>query len=198
MTELRIIGYSILIEAAVQRIAVSKYDREVEAVMVPVEAIANTPMFSGLTDEQLANIAEISHRVTFEAGATAFLEGQRASTLFVIEEGKVALEMRAQLDPNLPPRHTIVDVLSPGDTMAWSALVEPHVLTMSARCVKKTVCIAVDGAGLRQLMAADCSLGFKILQRLAGVMSRRLKDTREQLVGERGLALVYESLRDSC
>lgn len=166
--------------------------------MVPVEALAKTSMFQGLSHSELAEIAELSHYETFDPGATIFLEGRPADKLYIIEEGKVALEMKIQSGPDQPPRHTIIDVLSPGETFAWSALVEPHILTLSARCVKRTKVISVDAAGLRRLMAADCALGFQILQRLVGVISARLRDTREQLIGERGLSLMYESLREGC
>lgn len=166
--------------------------------MVPVEVLAKWPMFEGLSHAELADIAEISQRLVFEAGETIFVEGNVADKLYVLEDGKVALEMRVQMDPSQPVRHTIIDVLGPGEPFAWSALVEPYVLTMSARCVKRCTAIAVDAAGLRRLMAADCGLGFILLQRLAAVISRRLRDTREQLVGERGLSLMYESLREGC
>lgn len=166
--------------------------------MVPVEALAKTPIFNGLSQKQLEAIAEVSQRQVVETGATIFLEGQQAVRIFVLEDGKVALEMMIQLDPAQQPRHTIIDVLAPGDLLAWSALVDPYVLTMSARCIKRASLIAVNAADLHKLMDADCLLGFTIMQRLAGVVSRRLHDTRAQLVGERGLALMYESLRDSC
>jgi CRP-like cAMP-binding protein len=166
--------------------------------MVPVEALAKTPIFQGLSQNHMEAIAEISQRQVVETGATIFLEGQQASRVFVLEDGKVALEMKIQLDPSQQPRHTIIDVLAPGDLFAWSALVDPFVLTMSARCVKRASLIVVNAADLRRLMEGDCLLGFTIMQRLAGVISRRLHDTRAQLVGERGLALMYESLRDSC
>ncbi len=166
--------------------------------MVPVEALANKPIFEGLSHAELADIAEVSQRVTFEPGDTVFLEGQQADKLYVLEDGKVALEMRVQLDPNQPVRHTIIDVLGPSEVFAWSALVEPFVLTMSARCVKRSTAIAVDASALRRLMSADCSLGFTVMQRLAVVISRRLRDAREQIVGERGLSLMYESLREGC
>ena len=160
--------------------------------MVPVEALAKTPMFQGLSDEHLKAIAEISQRQVFETGATIFREGQQATHAYVLEDGKVALEMKIQLEPKLPSRHTIIDVLLPGDMFAWSAFVEPYTLMMSARCVTRATVIAVDAAALRRLMAEDCSLGFAVLKRLTAVMSRRLMDTRAQLVGEHGLALVSD------
>ncbi|MCL4466063.1 MAG: cyclic nucleotide-binding domain-containing protein [Chloroflexi bacterium] len=166
--------------------------------MVPVEALAKTPMFQGLSQKHLEAIAEISQLQVFDTGATIFLEGQQAVRLFALEDGKVALEMKIQLDPSQTPRHTIIDVLSPGDVFAWSALVEPYALTMSARCIKRATVVAINADDLRKLLEADCSLGFTVMVRLAGVISRRLHDTRAQLIGERGLALMYESLRDSC
>ncbi|MHB1414901.1 MAG: Crp/Fnr family transcriptional regulator [Chloroflexota bacterium] len=166
--------------------------------MVPVEMLADTPMFKGLPKSHLEEIAEISHKVQYGQGETIFLEGQRADTLYVLLEGKIALDMKINLGPNHQPKPTTIDILSPGDSFGWSALVEPHVLTSSARTIKASSVIAVDGVGLREFMAEDCSLGFVILQRLSVVISRRLREAREQMVGERGLALIYESLRDSC
>lgn len=166
--------------------------------MVPVEALAQTPMFQSLSHAELADIAELSHRLDFEPGAAIFVEGRQADRLYILEEGKVVLEMKVEAGPDEPPRHTIIDVLSPGETFAWSSLVEPYTFTLSARCVKRCKVIAIDALGLRQLMQGDAALGFVILQRLAGIISRRLRDTREQLVGERGLSIVYDSLRDSC
>ncbi|MDA8216425.1 MAG: Crp/Fnr family transcriptional regulator [Dehalococcoidales bacterium] len=165
--------------------------------MVPVEALAKTPMFRGLSDKHLEAIAEISQRQVFETGATIFLEGQPAVYTFILEDGKVALEMKIQLEPNQPPRHTIIDVLFPGDPFAWSAFVEPYTLMLSARCITRATVIAVNAAELRQLLAADCVLGYAIMQRQTQVMSRRLHDTRAQLIGEHGLALMGDSLRYS-
>jgi hypothetical protein len=85
-----------------------------------------------------------------------------------------------------------VDMITKGESMGWSAVVEPYVYTLGALCVDDAQLIAFDSFGLRKLMDEDCALGFKIMQAVASVISLRLTHTRIILVGERGLSVLTE------
>lgn len=50
-----------------------------------------------------------------------------------------------------------------------------------ARCQEDSLVITVDRAGLRRLMGRDCYLGFVIMEKLAEIISMRLRETRLQL-----------------
>jgi hypothetical protein len=76
--------------------------------------------------------------------------------------------------------------------MGWSAVVEPFVYTLSARCLEDSKVIAIDSVKLRELMEADNALGYRIMQAAARVISTRLQNTRVILVGERGLSTMTE------
>lgn len=48
-------------------------------------------LFEGLTQGQLAKVAQIGHSRTYPAGAFLFREGETGQEMFVIAEGKVRI-----------------------------------------------------------------------------------------------------------
>jgi CRP/FNR family cyclic AMP-dependent transcriptional regulator len=162
--------------------------------MAKLDVIQGTRIFQGLSTEQLHKLDSISREETYAAGQYIFREGDQARSLYIIEEGKVILEMRIAPLPKhrLSPQAT-VDVLIKGDIIAWSALVEPHILTFSAQAVDRCKLIALDGIKLLELMDSDPAMGYEIMRRLSEVIASRLNHTRQTLISERGLALLSQA-----
>jgi len=52
---------------------------------------------------------------------------------------------------------------------------------MSARCLEETKVIALDGERLWSLLEEDHSIGYKIMQRLVGMVSSRLRNAKDML-----------------
>jgi CRP-like cAMP-binding protein len=107
-------------------------------------------------------------------------------------EGKIALFMDTYVGTGKPPLQVTVDFITRGESMGWSAVVEPYIYTLSARCLEDTKLISFDSEKLRDMMEEDNALGFKIMQSTAKVISSRLTHTRIILVGERGLSTLTE------
>jgi CRP-like cAMP-binding protein len=100
--------------------------------------------------------------------------------------------MDTDMGHNKPPLQVTVDIITKGESLGWSAVVEPYAYTLAARCLDDTKFIAFDAFQLRKLMEEDCALGFKIMHAVAKVISARLNHTRIILVGERGLSVLTE------
>jgi hypothetical protein len=96
------------------------------------------------------------------------------------------------MGPHKPPMQVTVDMITKGESMGWSAVVDPYLYTLGALCIDDAKLIAIDSFGLRKLMDEDCILGFKLMQVVAKVISARLTHTRIILVGERGLSVVTD------
>lgn len=162
--------------------------------MTKLDVIQGTRIFQGLSTEQLHKLDSISREETYAAGQYIFREGDQAQSLYIIEEGKVILEMRIAPLPKhrLSPQAT-VDVLIKGDIVGWSALVEPHILTFSAQAVDRCKLIVLVGIQLRELMDSDPVMGYEIMRRLSEVIASRLTHTRQTLISERGLALLSQA-----
>jgi CRP-like cAMP-binding protein len=122
-------------------------------------------------------IAEIASPVQWNGGAIVFREGDRDSLLYVVEEGRVAIEV------NLPGRGKVtILTVGPGEVFGWSSLFDERPKTAGARTTEPTRALALDAARLRGLCEADPRLGYVLTRRILEVVSERLKATRMQLL----------------
>lgn len=161
--------------------------------MAVLDVIQRSQIFQRLRTEQLQRVASISREETYEAGRSIFREGDQARSLYILEEGKVILEMRiAPLPEHRPPPQATVDVVVKDEIFGWSALVEPFMFTFSARAVDPCKVVAVEASQLLELMDSDHAMGYEVMSRLSQVIASRLTHTRQTLISERGLALLSQ------
>lgn len=162
--------------------------------MTKLDIIKENYMFRELTPDELGKIDAIAQEKTYEAGQSVFKEGDQASHLYILEEGRVLLEMRIAPYPERSPSPSaVIDVVSKGEVFGWSALVPPNVFTLSASTADKCRIVAIDGAKLYELMEFNPLMGYEIVKRLAKIAAIRLKRSREMLMSERGLALLSQA-----
>ncbi len=147
------------------------------------ELIAAAPLFTGLSQAQLALIAGCGGNEHFAAGAELFHEGDQADRFFLIRTGSVALELEA------PGRgRLVIETLQPGEVVGWSWLFEPYRWQFDARAREPTRVVAFDGACLRGKCEADHELGYQMMRRFAISVTERLQATRLQLLDVYGHA----------
>ncbi len=96
------------------------------------------------------------------------------------------------LGAHRPPMQVTVDIITKGDVMGWSAVVEPYLYTLGAKCIDDTKVITFDAEKLREILNADKALGFKFMHAIAKVIAARLTHTEIILVGERVLSVLTE------
>ena len=145
--------------------------------MVPVEILKNLDVFDGLTPLELEAITEISEIVTFPRGSMIFREGDEADDLFLLLSGKVSIEFEVG-------RHqdAVVHSVMPGQAFGWSGLIHPYLFTASARAAEDSKVVTVQRDRLRKLLDMDCHMGFVIMEKLAELITARLRDARIQLI----------------
>ena len=161
--------------------------------MAKLDIIQQSRVFRGLNSQQLQKIVSISREDTYTTRQAIFKEGEPAQNFYILEEGKAILEMRlAPVGEHSPSPLATIDVIVKGETFGWSALVEPHIFTLSATTADKSRVIAVDGGKLRELMDADPVMGYQVMAGLSEVIASRLSHTRQMLLSERGLALLSQ------
>jgi CRP-like cAMP-binding protein len=157
-----------------------------------VKALRGCSLFSGLTDDELALLGPMSRIRDLEAGARVFSEGDSADQLYVLVDGKVALEMRIRFGPGKADRQATAEVVSPGEPCGWSALVEPYVYTMSAVCLEPCRVAAIPAPLLRDLLA-NCPMGLTVMKKLAQLIATRARHSRDTLL--HALAIMSHDLK---
>ena len=153
--------------------------------MTAKQVLKECRVFAALTDAELEKIASLAVEKEYEAGTTIFQEGDSANELFVLQEGKVAVQMTLPVSSAQMSRRVTVDIITGNEVLGWSAIVEPYVYTLTAVCLQKAKVLAINGIKLRPLLQDNLNIGYEVLRGLIKVVASRLDDTRQVLVSER-------------
>ncbi len=143
------------------------------------QVLATSQLFKRLTNKELDKITKFCSEEVYEAGATVLKEGDVGNRLYIVEEGKVVLEMTIRLGTG-SGRQGAIDVVTKSQSFGWWGG-ESYIHTMTARCIEKTKVIVLDGIGLWRLLEDDHDVGYKVMKRLVGMVSSRLLGTRDML-----------------
>jgi CRP-like cAMP-binding protein len=160
--------------------------------MVSVDLLKGYDFFKGFSEEQVKKLADIATEESYKAGFQLWKKGAPAKTLYLLERGKVVLDIDTYMGTARPPMQVTVDIVTKGEAMGWSAVIEPYVYTLGARCIDDFKAIAFDGAKLRELLNKDIKLGYVFMHATAKVIATRLTHTEIILIGERGLSVLSE------
>lgn len=160
-----------------------RVEKHLERRTYKVRALRATEPFEDLSDSQVGRIVNLCREEIHEAGTTLFSEGDEANTLYLVREGKVALLTRS--GPSPTAEMVTVDVVTRGRCFGWSALVAPHVFTLSAKCLEKSRILALARTDMQRLFAEDPDMGYKVMGRLTTIIASRFEATRDKLMRAR-------------
>lgn len=139
--------------------------------------LAEIPLLSGMSESTLVQLANMSELRRWNANEILFREGAECRDLFLLQRGKVQLQMRVPGHGSIP-----ILTLGPGQLVAWSAFLGTGEMTTSAVALEETEALAVIGGKLKDLCEHDHNFGYRFVERLAGALARRLVATRLQLL----------------
>jgi CRP-like cAMP-binding protein len=142
-----------------------------------VEALGQHAFLRGLSTPHLEKLAGCAQQITLTADQFLGREKEAATTWYLIQSGRVAIEVRRS-----GPTPVRVLVLGPGDIVGWSWLVPPHRWQFDVRVLDSVQALALDADALRTLCDSDHELGYQILKRLIVVVSGRLSATQKQVL----------------
>ena len=145
--------------------------------MFDARVLGALPFAAGLPAPALAELAGIARAQAFPAKAVIFREGVICPDLFVVEAGRVAIEMHV-------PGRGAVRVLTVGDgeLLGWSALLGDGRMTATAMAIDDTRLVVIPGNSLRDLCQRSHEVGWQVMQQVAKALSARLIATRLQLL----------------
>ena len=153
--------------------------------------VATSRLFQGLDESQLVRIASIERSEHYSSDTVLFQEDDRLTDLYIVEKGAVRLTMDARLwNADLTLR-SIVTIVAESGTFGWSALLAPHLATLSAETEGAANLIALNGQALFALMEDDHRMGYHVMGGLAALVASRLEATRLSLMSERARDLEH-------
>jgi CRP-like cAMP-binding protein len=158
--------------------------------MVSETFLKECDIFSGLNDAQLKKLIAIAKEEIFAPGTLVFKIGEPATHLYLVEKGKVFLEMKGDMGPTRPPMTVTVDVVTRREALGWSAFSELNLYTLSALIADPTNLISFEGGKLKALMDQDPQMGYEITKGLSRLLASRLNHSRVLLSSERAHTLL--------
>ena len=150
-----------------------------------INLLRRSELFSELTEDELCVLMPFCADTVMAEDCMIFNEGREASHLYVLTEGKIALQKHIRVPHARHSRRTTITLCYPGEIVGWSALAVPFKYTLSAVAWESSKLIKIDASTLRKALEMYPELGHKVTRALAAVMSRRLRHTIDVLINER-------------
>ncbi len=150
--------------------------------MITPELLQHYPFFGFLTPVQLKAIARIAKEESLESGRIIFREHEHADWLCILVKGNIDLFFTIEVEyhPELR-KELLFGTINPGELFGISALIEPHILTSSARTSKPSQVIKIEAPRLLALCNKDEQLAYGLVSQVAKTSMERLNATRLQL-----------------
>ncbi len=155
-----------------------------------INLLTKSELFSELTEDELCVLLHFCTDTVVVEDGMIFNEGRNASHVYVLTEGKIALQKHIRAPHATHSRRTTITLCYPGETVGWSALMEPFKYTLSAVAWESSKLIKIDAATLRKALEMYPGLGYKVTTALAEVMSRRLRHTIDALINQREISFL--------
>jgi len=138
-----------------------------------IKFLKTVPFFNELSDRQLKTVSGILFERRYETDEFIFEEGQPGAALFLILDGKVAIEMHRE-------NHvTTLAILERGAFFGEMALLDETPRSANARSLERTHTLALYRNDLSQLIQNDPQTACQIYRALARMVGDRLRSTNE-------------------
>jgi uncharacterized membrane protein len=142
--------------------------------MRPADLLAQIPLFQGLADEDREALAgHLTERV-FRAGDIVFSQGERGSSMYVVQSGAVQIYLPSA-DKETPP--VVLKDMRTGEYFGELALFDDKPRSASVRAVVDTILVELTREQLAEHLGKSAKAAIAILS----VMSERLRETNAML-----------------
>src|SRR5262250_3888299 len=138
-----------------------------------IQFLKTVPFFNQLSNRQLKGVSDIMFERTYDVDELIFEEGQPGAALFLILDGKVAVEVFRETST------TRLAVLQKGTFFGEMALLDETPRSATARALEPTRTLALYRNDLNGLVQRDAKTACQIYRSLAGMIADRLRLTNE-------------------
>jgi CRP-like cAMP-binding protein len=136
-------------------------------------AMSHPDLLAGLAADDAARVMALASPVALAPGQVLFHLGADATSLFLVERGRVALTLPMQILGR--EEDVLVEERSPGQALGWSALIPPHRFTLKAKAEVETVVLAFPRETLLAHFADRPAIGYVVTRNVASVVGQRLQ-----------------------
>lgn len=144
--------------------------------------LSNAPLFGGLSEAHIRDLAKVAAERTLQAGDILFHEGQKSSAIYLLASGSVQLH-KSSTDG----RKTIIKVVSVGELFAEVTLFERSTYPVTAVALAPSTVIGLQCRDIRAHLRDEAFQNdfFALLMRRQRSLAERIRILSTPDVGER-------------
>lgn len=154
-----------------------------EAVMT-AEMLKSVPLFSNLSDQELAAVSSISVVRTYPKHSLIINEGDTNDSLFVVLSGKLKVFLSDE-----EGKEIILDIKGAGDHFGEMALLDEQPRSACLMCLEKSRLMVISADHFKDYLLQNPPAGLMVM----GELCQRIRSLNEQ-VKDLALKNVYERL----
>lgn len=139
------------------------------------QTLTKTPIFSGLTESELAFLAQRAVPRHYSAGETVFSEGEPCAGLYVVESGQIRI-----FKSSAGGREQVLSIDGPGSSVAELPVFDGGNYPASVTAIGDATLIFVSKQDFQSLCLAHPQVALKVL-RVVGARLRKLVGIIEEL-----------------
>ena len=145
--------------------------------MVALDPLRICPLFSGLDEATLNEIALLAQEEVFHVNQPIYHANDEADRLYVLEAG----EVNEYIAAGDPPGILVTTSADEGEVFGCSSLLAPRRHATSALCRRRTQALSLDAEALQGILDRDHSTGYTVARNLAEILDGHLRDARDQI-----------------
>jgi CRP-like cAMP-binding protein len=139
-----------------------------------VQLLRGVPVFDGLSEAELALVANICREARFAKDEALTTQGTEGDEMFVIQSGLLEVRVGHLGTGSLPP-HTVVN-LGAGQVVGEMSLVDHGPRSATVRCATAEChVLVIEREAFEQLCQADHHIGMRVYRNLAADLSFKLR-----------------------
>lgn len=147
--------------------------------MITVDSLKRVELLVGLTDEQLAHVAEISQQRFCDAGEVIVREREPSSEIYIIHSGNVQVDLatgRITAETLAAPGPQTLITLGQGQIFGEMSLIDMGPRSATVRCTSDgTELYVIRRNDFVRLCDQDTDIGYKVMRNLAADLSFKLR-----------------------
>ncbi|SHI90430.1 Crp/Fnr family transcriptional regulator [Desulfofundulus thermosubterraneus] len=138
-----------------------------------IEQLRNIPLFAGLSDEQLAEIARLILNRKYRKGHIIFMEGEPGEAVYLLKSGRVKIYKQDE-----EGREHILHYINPGEVFAEVVLFDGGEYPACAEVVEDAHVGLIRNRDMDALILKNPSIALALLK----IMTRRLRVSQRQIM----------------
>ena len=135
------------------------------------------PLFDDLDKDDIKRVLSKFSMKRFKKNDVIFEQDSNADHFYILSKGEVFIRYKPYDGPPL-----VVTRISPGDIFGWSAVLQRQKYTSTAVAEEESLVYQICGNDLLSVCAQSPDSGAIILQRLATIISARLRGTHSEVL----------------